>query len=62
MSHEHKEGGCCGSEGSKKSCCGTKKLIVAVVAGALLFMAGMLFAKTQCGSKICPLSAHAVSQ
>ena len=60
MSNEKHEGGCCSTDGSKGSCCGTKKLIGAIVLGLLIFIAGMLFAKS-CplaggGAKFCPMS------
>ena len=55
MSEEKKEG-CCSTHGS--CCCAGKKLVIGLVAGALIFAAGMWFAKAQChmGSKMCPLT------
>ncbi|MBI4309099.1 MAG: hypothetical protein HY591_02085 [Candidatus Omnitrophica bacterium] len=54
MSEEKKEG-CCGTQGS---CCAGKKLLIGLLAGALIFAAGMWFAKAQCrmGAKMCPIS------
>lgn len=49
MSEEKKEGGCCGTQGSAGPCCAGKKIVIFIVIGALIFLAGMLFAKT------CPL-------
>ena len=60
MSEEKKEGGCCGTEGSQGPCCSGKKMLIFIVAGALIFIAGMLFAK-YCplghGGGMCPMSA-----
>ena len=50
MSEEKKEGGCCGTHGSAGPCCGVKKLLIFVVIGVLIFIAGMMFGKS------CPLS------
>ncbi len=57
MSEEKKEG-CCGTHGSSGPCCSGKKLLIGLLVGALIFAAGMLFAKT-CplgGAKMCPMS------
>ncbi len=60
MSEEKKEGGCCSTSGSTGCCSGGgKKLFVGLVLGALLFAAGMMFAKMNCssnGAKVCPMS------
>lgn len=53
MSEENKDG-CC-KPGS--SCWSPKKMILAVLFGAFMFMAGMMFSKTFCGSGgMCPMS------
>lgn len=53
MSQEKQEGGCCGTHGSAGPCCAGKKIMVFVIVGALIFLAGMLFAK------FCPLGGGA---
>ena len=57
MSEDKKEG-CCGTSGSSSgSCCGGKKLLIGLLVGALIFVAGMLFAKAcPLAKSICPLS------
>ncbi len=50
MSEHKKEEGCCGTQGSQGPCCSGKKMLIFIVAGAVIFLAGMLFAK------YCPLS------
>ncbi len=51
---------CCGTEekGKGGGCCGTKKLIVTIAVGVLVFLAGMWFAKANCdmSGKTCPMS------
>jgi hypothetical protein len=47
---------CCSTEGKENKgggCCGTKKLIVAVLIGVLIFAAGVAFGKK------CPMSSGA---
>ena len=57
---EEKKDGCCGTSGSGgSSCCAGKKFVVGLVVGALLFAAGMWFAKAQChkgAGGMCPMS------
>ncbi len=59
MSQENaeKKEGCCGTTGhTSGSCCSGKKLIIGLLTGALLFAAGVLFAKTQYSSgKTCSM-------
>jgi hypothetical protein len=60
MSEEKKEG-CCGTTPGAGQCCSGKKLLIGLLVGALIFVAGMLFAKT-CplgGAKMCPISGEA---
>ncbi len=59
MTHEHKEGGCCGggeqkSTNSCGSCCKVKKVIIGLLVIGLSFAAGMMFAKS------CPLAKPAM--
>ena len=63
MSEEKKEG-CCGTHGSSGPCCAGKKLLIGLLAGALIFAAGMWFAKAQCpmGPRICPVSGVPAGQ
>ncbi len=58
MSEEKKEGDCCGTSGhSSGACCSGKKLVVGLLVGALIFAAGMWFAKAcPLAGKICPMS------
>jgi len=53
---EEKKDGCCGTKGSSGPCCAGKKLLIGLLAGALIFVAGMLFAKLNCATmgKMCP--------
>lgn len=60
MSNEKKDGCCDGTAENKSTggcgcCCKVKKLIFAMVALGLVFMAGMMFAKScPLGQKVCP--------
>ena len=63
---EEKKDGCCSSEKSGCGCCGgAKKLVIGLIAGALLFASGVMFAKSSCmmgGSKVCPISGKPMNQ
>jgi hypothetical protein len=48
MMTDEKKDGCCGPQGSMGPCCGGKKLVLGLIAAALIFIAGMLFARMQC--------------
>ena len=54
---EEKKDGCCGTHGSSGACCAGKKLLVGLLVGALIFAAGIWFAKAQCpmSQKMCPM-------
>ncbi len=63
MSEEKKEGECCTPKGA--GCCGPKKMIFMILLGILIFVSGMLFAKTQCpmsSGAMCPLSGKPMAQ
>ena len=60
MTEKKKDEGCCGTNGTTGPCCGGKKIIVGILVAALIFVAGMLFAK-RCPlgqSGMCPMSGH----
>ena len=55
---EEKKDSCC-STGSS-GCCGIKKMLVGLLIGAFIFVAGMWYAKSSChmgGAKMCPMSS-----
>ncbi len=64
---------CCSTEGKDKGqgCCGTKKLIVAVLIGVLIFAAGVAFGKkcpaaskdcSMAAGKMCPMGGAPVAK
>ena len=55
MGDQEKKDGCCNSHGG--GCCGGKKFMMGLVAGALIFASGIMFAKTLCpkGGSWCPM-------
>lgn len=56
---DHQEG-CCTPKGSGCGCNGPKQLLFGIVIGALIFAAGMMFAKSNCYKggmgKMCPIA------